>query len=76
MNISIRYVEIEPSVSYEIKVYELQVKFTCTILGFINIMLSQNDINESFDRVKLIYGGNYWNNLNGNDKLFDHGIKK
>ena len=59
MNISIRYVEIEPSVSYEIKVYELQVKITCTILGFINIMLSQNDINESFDRVKLIYGGNY-----------------
>ena len=59
MNISIRYLEIEPGVSNEIKLYELQVKITCTILGFINIMLSQNDINVSFDRVKLIYVGNY-----------------
>ena len=76
MNISIRYLEIEPGVSNEIKLYELQVKITCTILGFINIMLSQNDINVSFDRVKLIYVGNYWNDLNGNNKLFDNGIKK
>ena len=76
MNISIRYLEIEPGVSNEIKLYELQVKITCTILGFINIMLSQNDIHVSFDRVKLIYVGNYWNDLNGNNKLFDNGIKK
>ena len=59
MDIRVSYLEIEPGSSNEIRLYKLQVKITCTILGFINIMLSQNDINESFDRVKLIYVGNY-----------------
>ena len=37
-------------------------------------MLSQNNINISFDRVKFISSGLYLHAFNGNDKLSDHGI--
>ena len=39
-------------------------------------MLSQNDMNVSIYRVKLIDVGKHLNDLNGNGKLSDHGIKK
>ena len=39
-------------------------------------MVSQNNINISSDQVKLIYGGLYLHDINDNDKLFNHGIKK
>ena len=41
-----------------------------------HIMVSQNNINISSDQVKLIYGGLYLHDINGNDILFNHGIKK
>ena len=45
MNLSVRHLEIKGGDYNEIKLYELQVKITCTILELIDIMLSQNDIN-------------------------------
>ena len=54
MNLSVRHLEIKGSDYNEIKLYELQVKITCTILELIDIMLSQNDINIYSDRVVMI----------------------
>ena len=47
MDIRVRRLEIEPGCSNEIKLYELQVKITCTISELITIILSQNNINVS-----------------------------
>ena len=74
MNISVHHIEIIGSESNEIKLYELQVENTCTILELNYITLSQYNINVSSDRFKLIYGGLYLHDLNGNNKLSDHSI--
>ena len=70
------HLEVELDYSNEIKLYELQVKITCTISKLITIMLSQSDNNVSHYRVVLIYCCKNLHNFNGNDKLSDHGIKK
>ena len=75
MDIRVSHLEIEPGSSNEIRLYELQVKITCTISDFISIVLSQNDINVSRYRVMLIFCGKHLNDFNVNDKLSDHGIK-
>ena len=74
MDIRVRYLEIESNHSNENKLYELQVKIACTISELIIIMVSQNDINVSRYKVMLIYCGKHLYDLNGNDKLSDHGI--
>ena len=76
MDIRVRHLEIEPDCSNKIKLYELQIKISCTISELITIMLSQNDVDVSRYRVMLIYRGKHLYDLNGNDKLSDHGIKK
>ena len=76
MDIRVRHFKIEPGCSNKIKLYKLQIKMSCTILEIIAIMLLQNDMNVSHYRVMLIYCSKYLHDLNGNDKLSDHGIKK
>ena len=75
MDIRIRHIEIGPGFSNEIRLYELQVKITCTISELIIIMLSQNDINVSRYRVMLVFCDKQLHELNINNKLSDHGIK-
>ena len=76
MDISVSHLEIEPGYYNEIRLYELQVKITCTISELISIMLSQNDINVSHYRVMLVFCGKHLKNFNVNDKLSDKGIKQ
>ena len=76
MDFRVRRLEIEPDFSNEIKLYELQVKITCTISELITIMLSQNYINVSRYKVMFVYCGKHLYDFNVNDKLSEHGIRK
>ena len=51
MDITVNHLEIKPGSSNKNRLYELQVKITCTISKLITIMLSQNNIN-----VSLVHG--------------------
>ena len=76
INIRVSHIEIEDGSTIEIRLYELQVKNTCTIYELISIMLSQKDINVSRYRVMLVYYGKHLYDFKVNDKLSGHGIKQ
>ena len=76
IDITVSHIEIEDGSTFEIRLYELQIKSTCTIYELISIMLSQKDINVSRDRVMLVYCGKHLNDFQVTDKLSDHGIKQ
>ena len=58
MDIRVSRLEIEHGSSNEIRLYELQVKISCSVSELISIMLSQNDINVSRYRVMLVFMAN------------------
>ena len=76
IDITVSHIEIEDGSTFEIRLYELQIKSTCIIYELISIMLSQKDINISRDRVMLVYCGKHLNDFQVTDKLSDHGIKQ
>ena len=60
MDIRVSNIEIEEGSIFEIRLYEIQVKSTCTIYELNSIMLSQKSIIASRYRVMLVHcGKNY-----------------
>ena len=57
IDITVSHIEIEDGSTFEIRLYELQIKSTCIIYELISIMLSQKDMNVSRYRVILMYCG-------------------
>ena len=57
IDITVSHIEIEDGSTFEIRLYELQIKSTCIIYELIPIMLSQKDMNVSRYRVILMYCG-------------------
>ena len=76
IDITVSHIESEDGSTFEIGLYKLQIKSTCTIYELISIMLSQNNINVSRNRVILVLCGKHLNDLNVIDKLSHHGIKQ
>ena len=76
IDITVSRIEIEDGSTFEIRLYELQIKSTCTIYKLISIMLSQKDINVSRYRVILVYCGKHLHDFQVNAKLSDHGIRQ
>ena len=74
IDITVSHIVIEDGSTFE-RLYELQIKNTCTIYELISIMLSLKDINVFRDRVMLVYCGRNLHNFQVTDKLYDHGIK-
>ena len=76
IDITVSHIEIEDGSTIKIRLYELQVKSTCTIYELISIMLLKNDNNVSRYRVILVFCGKQLNDINVIDKLSNHGIKR
>ena len=72
---TVSHIVIEDGSTFE-RLYELQIKNSCTIYELISIVLSQKDINVSRDRVMLVCCGKHLINFQVTDKLSDHGIKQ
>ena len=76
MDIRVSNIEIEDGSIFEIRLYKLQVKGTCTIYELNSIMLSQKSIIASRYRVMLVHCGKNLHDFQVKDKLSDHDLKQ